>query len=88
MAGGSQPGTLLRTTRRFTGRNMTTTATVFVVLDPTCMEQAALEAGEELVRAYKAHRDIDASLHVYCCVTDESVAVVPEPDVDSARASL
>ena len=54
--------------------------TVFVVLDPTCMEQAAIEAGEELVRAYKTHRNIDAVMHLYCCINSESVAMVPMDD--------
>ena len=58
---------------------------VFVVLDPTCMEQAALESGEEIVRAYKTHRDIDATLHLYCCINGESVAMVPEQDAEASR---
>lgn len=48
--------------------------TVFVVLDPTCMEQAALEWGEQVARG------IDAKMHVYCCINGESVAVVPGKD--------
>lgn len=50
---------------------------IFVVLDPTSMEQATLQWGEEIVRAFKVHRSIDATLHVYCCINEASVAVVP-----------
>lgn len=62
---------------------------VFVVLDPTCMEQAALEWGEEIVREYRS-REVDAALHVYCCINGQSVAVVPGkdgPDVQQATHS-
>jgi len=66
---------------------MATSTKVFVVLDPTCMEQAALESGEEIVRAYRAHRDVDAALHVYCCINSESVALVPMADPDASRTA-
>lgn len=66
---------------------MQTATKVFVVLDPTCMEQAALISGEEVVRAYKAHRDTEASLHLYCCINAESAAVVPGDDEDTIRAA-
>lgn len=56
---------------------MVDATTVFVVLDPTSMEQATLQWGEEVVRAFKVHRSIDATLHVYCCINPASVAVVP-----------
>lgn len=49
------------------------------------MEQTALEWGEQIVQAFKTHRGIDASLQVYCCVSAESVALVPDPDADRAR---
>ena len=58
---------------------------VFVVLDPTCMEQAALEWGEQIVRELGIHRAIDASLHVYCCINSESVALVQGEGVDEAK---
>jgi len=60
-------------------------ATVFVVLDPTCMEQAALEWGERIVMEYMKRRDIEAALHVYCCINEESVALVPGDDVEHVR---
>jgi len=58
---------------------------VFVVLDPTCMEQAALEAGVGVVKNFKEHRSIDAQLHVYCCINAESVALVPHNDEAQSR---
>lgn len=50
---------------------------IFVVLDPTSMEQPTLLWGEEIVRAFKVHRSVDATLHVYCCINEDSVALVP-----------
>ncbi|XOV82430.1 MAG: universal stress protein [bacterium] len=58
---------------------------IFVVLDPTCMEQAALEWGEQIARELGVHRAIDASLHVYCCINSESVALVPGEGADEAK---
>ena len=52
---------------------------VFAVLDPTCMEQAALEWGEQIVRDFSA-RGQEAVLHVYCCVNEDSVAMVARDD--------
>jgi universal stress protein E len=49
---------------------------VFVVLDPTCMEQAALEWGEQIVRQFKSNETMDLVLHVYCCINADSVAMV------------
>ncbi len=59
---------------------MVSSTKVFVVLDPTCMEQVALQSGEEVVRAYRTHRGVDAALHVYCCVNPDSVAVIADAD--------
>jgi universal stress protein E len=51
------------------------------------MEQAALESGIGVVKAFKEHRSIDAQLHVYCCVNAESVALVPTQDESNARVA-
>ncbi len=64
---------------------MTEPTKVFVVLDPTHMEQAALEAGEEIVRTYKNQRNMDAVLHLYCCINGESVALIPDDDEAASR---
>jgi len=60
---------------------------VFVVLDPTCMEQAALETGVGVVKKLKECRGIEAQLHVYCCINAESVALVPGKDEAQIRAA-
>ncbi|MEM9623602.1 MAG: universal stress protein [Pseudomonadota bacterium] len=51
---------------------------IFVVLDPTCMEQAALEWGEQIARNLQTHRNTQTLLHVYCCINSESAALVVE----------
>lgn len=58
---------------------------IFAVLDPTAMEQATLVWGEEVVRAFKTHRGVDATLHVYCCINEESVPQVPDGDAGKSR---
>ncbi|MDP6377678.1 MAG: hypothetical protein QF515_13300 [Pseudomonadales bacterium] len=49
------------------------------------MQQVALESGEEVVRAYKEHRLIDAVLHVYCCVNGKSAAHIYKGHAGSAQ---
>ena len=60
-------------------------STVFVVLDPTCMEQAALEWGEQIVHHLNEHRSVSAGLHVYCCINSESVAMMQGTDARAAE---
>lgn len=68
---------------------MTDTVNVFAVLDPTCMEQVTLDWAEAIVRNYKVHRSIDAVLHVYCCINDGCVALVPADDpAEGQRATI
>jgi universal stress protein E len=64
---------------------MVDTAKVFVVLDPTCMEQAALDWGEHIAEVYKRRRSMDASMHVYCCINADSVAAVPASDPEHVK---
>lgn len=59
---------------------------VFVVLDPTCMEQAALDWGEQIARQFNGRRDTGVSLHVYCCVNEDSVAMAVGDDSAHAQA--
>jgi universal stress protein E len=65
---------------------MTEKTRVFVVLDPTCMEQAALEWGEQIVRQFSSRRDLEAILHVYCCINQHSVAMAAGDDSAHSRA--
>ncbi len=60
---------------------------VFVVLDPTCMEQAALETAIGVAKNYREFRSIDAELHVYCCINADSVAPVPKATMEQTRAA-
>ena len=60
---------------------------VFVVLDPTCMEQAALEWGEQIVREFNSRRDLDVVLHVYCCINAATVALVSSETEAHAQAA-
>ena len=57
---------------------------VFVVLDPTCMEQAALEWGEQIARQFGSNQE--TVLHVYCCINEDSVAMVTNDDSAHAQA--
>ena len=59
---------------------------VFVVLDPTCMEQASLEWGEQIAKELSEQRKIDVVLHVYCCINGDSVAMAVSDDSAHARA--
>lgn len=59
---------------------------VFVVLDPSCMEQAALQWGEMIAREFGSGPGPDVVLHVYCCINAESVAMVASNDSAHSRA--
>ena len=48
---------------------------IFVVLDPTCMEQDALIWGEQIAQAVSDRGENQPILHVYCCINADSVTV-------------
>jgi universal stress protein E len=50
------------------------------------MEQASLDWAEQVGLAFKEHRSIDVELHVYCCINESSVSVVPGDDDELTRA--
>ena len=58
---------------------------IFVVLDPTCMEQAALMWGEQIAQTFIDRDDNNVMLHVYCCINAESVAVASAESESVAR---
>ena len=58
---------------------------LFVVLDPTSMEQASLEWGEKIALDMKAHRSEESHLHVYCCINHKSVAAVPNGEFEKVE---
>lgn len=47
---------------------MTDATRVFVVLDPTSMEQASLIWGERIALDMRQQRGLDVQLHAYCCI--------------------
>ncbi len=65
---------------------MTDQTRVFVVLDPTCMEQAALQWGEQIAREFSSRRDTEIVLHVYCCINADSVAMADTDESAHSRA--
>ncbi|MEM8766765.1 MAG: universal stress protein [Pseudomonadota bacterium] len=65
---------------------MTDKTRVFVVLDPTCMEQAALEWGEQIAREFGTGGGAEVVLHVYCCINGDTVAMAL--DEDSAHSQV
>jgi nucleotide-binding universal stress UspA family protein len=50
------------------------------------MEQAALEWGEQIAREFGSRRATEITLHVYCCINAESVAMAFPDDSAHARA--
>ena len=62
-----------------------TDACIFVVLDPTMMEQSSLDWAEQIGLAFKEHRGLDVALRVYCCINESSVAVVPRDSDEKER---
>ena len=53
---------------------------IFVVLDPSTMEQVSLDWGEKVALDLKEHRGTDAQLHVYCCINHKSSVVAENQD--------
>ncbi len=66
---------------------MAETRKVFVVLDPTTMEQASLQWGEKIALDNRAHRSQDTHLHVYCCVNFKSVTAVAADTFEHVEAA-
>ena len=56
---------------------------LFVVLDPTSMEQASLEWGEKIALDMKERQE--SHIHVYCCINHKSVAAVPHGEFEEVE---
>lgn len=56
---------------------------IFVILDPTTMEQHSLVMGESI-----AQRGGAATLHVYCCMDEKSIRAEAGVEPDQARTDL
>ena len=55
---------------------------IFVVLDPTSMEQPSLDWGERMALDLMEQRSRNVQLHVYCCVNETSVVVPAKNDAE------
>ena len=65
---------------------MVDTSKVFVVLDPTSMEQPSLVWGEKIALDMKKTRSLTVQLHVYCCLDPlESPTAVTRENTEIRR---
>lgn len=65
---------------------MPTSNKIFVILDPTTMEQPSLVMAESIAVDINEHRENAAELHVYCCVDEKSIR--PEAGIDSEEVRI
>lgn len=61
---------------------------IFVILDPTTMEQISLVRGEIIAREMQERRSRRPLLHIYCCVDEDTISVASGEDADGARAAM
>lgn len=61
------------------------TTKIFVVLDPSTMEQISLDWAEKIALDLKEHRSLDARLHVYCCVNYKSAMVATNGNSETVK---
>jgi len=65
---------------------------IFVILDPTTMEQPSLIMGESIASDFKARGEAAATLHVYCAVDEKTIragdGVDPEQATDEMRVRM
>lgn len=59
---------------------------IFVILDPTSMEQPSLVMAESIAQDYNAHSDSTATIHAYCCIDEKSIRHDIGVDSDQAHA--
>ena len=59
---------------------------IFVILDPTTMEQPSLIMAESIARDYNAHSESPATIHVYCCIDERSIRHDIGVEADHAHA--
>ena len=59
---------------------------IFVILDPTTMEQPSLVMAESIARDFNAQRNSVATLHVYCCIDEKSIRAEAGVEMSQARA--
>lgn len=61
---------------------------IFVILDPTTMEQPSLVMAESIATDINEHRDDEAALHVYCCVDEGSIQPDAALESDELRMDI
>lgn len=59
---------------------------IFVILDPTTMEQPSLLMAESIAQDYNAHVDTPATIHAYCCIDEISIGQDNGVDAEQAQA--
>ena len=59
---------------------------IFVILDPTTMEQPSLLMAESIAQDYNAHVDPPATIHAYCCIDEKSIRRDSDVDAEQAQA--
>lgn len=65
---------------------MTDARRIFVILDPTTMNQPSLVMGETIAEDFRASGSRDVSLHLYACIAEDTVRWPPGMDEETARA--
>jgi universal stress protein E len=65
---------------------MADTRKIFVILDPTTMNQPSLVMAETIAEDVIASGATDVGLHLYVCIAESSVRKPPGMDVETARA--
>jgi universal stress protein E len=65
---------------------MTDVRRIFVILDPTTMNQPSLVMGETIAEDFLSSDDSKAALHLYACIAENTVRRPPGMDEQTARA--
>lgn len=65
---------------------MTDARRIFVILDPTTMNQPSLVMGETIAEDFRASGSSDVSLDLYACIAEDTVRMPPGMDEQTARA--
>lgn len=65
---------------------MTDTRRIFVILDPTTMNQPSLVMAETIAEDFLSSGATDVVLHLYACIAEDTVRRPPDMDEPTARA--
>lgn len=68
------------------GVEMADTRRIFVILDPTMMNQPSLITAETIAKDYLSFGTTDVTLHLYVCIAENTVRRPPDMDEQTARA--